>query len=224
MRQIQLKPSKGLAEQIEVLRHRVMSSLNGKSANPFVLAFVSCEAGEGASSVAVNFAASAASDGRRSVLLMDGNLRAPSLQRLLEGMNGVSQSMSEDPTSSGKDLSTSVWKLIQANDNLDVLVSLQHEIDPGNVFGGKVFGEFLKRARSRYDLIAIDSPPLSASSAATIIATKADGVILVIEAERVRREVIQRAVTQLEDAGAHLLGVVLNKRRFPIPNFIYRMI
>lgn len=155
---------------------------------------------------------------------MDGNLRAPSLQRLLEGMNGVSQSMSEDPTSSGKDLSTSVWKLIQANDNLDVLVSLQHEIDPGNVFGGKVFGEFLKRARSRYDLIAIDSPPLSASSAATIIATKADGVILVIEAERVRREVIQRAVTQLEDAGAHLLGVVLNKRRFPIPNFIYRMI
>jgi Mrp family chromosome partitioning ATPase len=51
---------------------------------------------------------------------------------------------------------------------------------------------------------------------------KVDGVVLVIEAERVRTPVIERAVDTLQDCGANVLGAVLNKRRFPIPRFLYK--
>ena len=56
------------------------------------------------------------------------------------------------------------------------------------------------------------------------MASKADAGVLVVEAERIRREVIQRSIGTLEDLGANILGVVLNKRRYPIPGFIYRML
>jgi len=54
------------------------------------------------------------------------------------------------------------------------------------------------------------------------VTAKADGVILVVEAERLRREVVQRSMAILEDTGANVLGVVLNKRKYPIPGMFYK--
>ena len=86
------------------------------------------------------------------------------------------------------------------------------------------FQGFLEQAKRKYQTIVVDCPPLSGSSGALLLATKADGVVLVVEARRVRHEVLNRALAQIEETGARLLGVVLNKRRFPIPNFIYRLL
>lgn len=53
------------------------------------------------------------------------------------------------------------------------------------------------------------------------LAGKVDGVVLVVESERTRREVALQYKDRLEKSGAHILGVVLNKRRFHIPEWVY---
>ena len=77
-----LQPSVKLIEQLEVLKTRVLSSVNGQANGPAVLAFTSVKGGEGVTSIAANFAATIASSEDRRVLLIDGDLRRPSLHEL----------------------------------------------------------------------------------------------------------------------------------------------
>ena len=70
----------------------------------------------------------------------------------------------------------------------------------------------------------IDSPPISASSDGLAIVRKVDGVIFVIEAEKTRWPVAQAAKEKIVSHGGNILGMVFNKRRFYIPEFVYRKI
>ena len=70
---------------------------------------------------------------------------------------------------------------------------------------------------------AFNSPDRLAPETA-IFASSTDGVVLVVRANRTRREVVQKAIDVLNKARCRLLGVVLNDRRYPIPGFIYRRI
>jgi len=79
----------------------------------------------------------------------------------------------------------------------------------------------LSKARSQYDLILIDPPPLQRSAAALAIAPFADITLAVVEAERTRAAVARNLVDRVESAGGEVLGVILNKRRFYIPRMIY---
>lgn len=71
------------------------------------------------------------------------------------------------------------------------------------------------------DLIILDSPPVLTSPLAQALAPTVHGVVLLIEAERTRGHVAQAARDALAGAGANLLGVVLNKRRYHVPKAIY---
>jgi Mrp family chromosome partitioning ATPase len=70
-------------------------------------------------------------------------------------------------------------------------------------------------------LVVIDSPALLSSPLAQAMAPTVDGVVLVVEAERTRAAIAQAARDSLKAAGANILGVVLNKRRFHVPKAIY---
>jgi capsular exopolysaccharide synthesis family protein len=76
--------------------------------------------------------------------------------------------------------------------------------------------------RSEFDFVLIDAPPINHYADATLIGELADGVMLVLEADSTRREVARKAKQILAAANVRLIGVVLNKRTFPIPAFIYR--
>ncbi|MEW5726532.1 MAG: hypothetical protein AB1918_01770 [Pseudomonadota bacterium] len=71
------------------------------------------------------------------------------------------------------------------------------------------------------DLIILDTPPVLASPLAQALAPTADGVVLVVEAERTRAAVARAARDALVAAGANVLGVVLNKRRLHVPKALY---
>ena len=75
---------------------------------------------------------------------------------------------------------------------------------------------------SLYDWIIIDSPPATSYPDVATIAAASGGAILVIEAENTRQEVVEEAKRVLDVAGVDLLGAVLNRRRFHIPEFLYR--
>jgi capsular exopolysaccharide synthesis family protein len=222
MKTIRIQPPRRLAEQFEVLKCRLMAQLNGQSAGPYVLAFTSCESGEGVTNIAANFTATLADEGGRHVLLVDGNLRTPALETIFETNGKKPKKFSKSKEL--RALSAPAWRVFRANENLDVLLARRAFDNPARIFGNAEFTEFLKRAKEQYDFIIIDCPAMGSPGGAAVLASKADGVVLVVEAGRVRREVIQRAIVQLEDTGTYILGVVLNKRRFPIPKFFYRFL
>ena len=219
---IRMQPPSELQEPLESLKGRIMGQLNGRYAGPFALAFTSCTEGEGVTSVAANFAASLAADVKRRIVVMDGSLhRLNSQYPLLE--NPASRELGvKDENETGKQLpARPIWQTINASGNIDLMYSRVSFANPGRVFGAARFGELINQLKEHYDFIVVDCPPLMGTSGAAMLASQCDASVLVVEAGRVRRESIQRCIQNLEATGANLLGVVLNKRKYPIPEFIY---
>lgn len=82
----------------------------------------------------------------------------------------------------------------------------------------------LRTLRSVFDFVLVDCSALSVSGDAPLLAPSANGVVLVVEAGRTRREEVRNSVRTIEMVNARLLGCVLNKRRYPVPDWIYRRI
>jgi len=202
--------------QIELLKHQIGVLLKGKTEGSLTIAITSCVAGEGVTTTASNLAASFAQDSDVEVLLIDGNSECRGLERCLKQgkLPGVPR-MPEDscPTT---------WPLTRLDENLHVLSASKSKrrIEIDTFFSG-VNGA-LDRAKEKYRVVILDCPPIPKMYSSLHLFEKVDGVIVVIEAERVRSEVIENNLTILKDAGADILGCVLNKRRFPVPKFIYR--
>ncbi len=172
--------------------------------------------GDGASTTAVNFATTLARDGQVKVLLIDANLRTPSLDSVfkIDQVRGLSNLVTS------KDVDTLPIKV--GPENLHVLPSGRQRSEPVTLFESKAFDQFLKRMRDSYDYVILDGAPIHGFSEWRVLCAKVDGVILVIESGKTRRQVALRAKKQLEEVTGKLLGVVLNKRRYYIPKFIYR--
>ena len=79
----------------------------------------------------------------------------------------------------------------------------------------------LQTLRFAFDYILLDCPALSVSDEAAMLASKIDGVIIVVEADRTRREQIQNSRQAIETADGNLLGLVLNKRQYTVPGWLY---
>jgi hypothetical protein len=82
----------------------------------------------------------------------------------------------------------------------------------------------IKQLRLRFQYLAIDCPALGTSSDVLGLAPLVDGIVLVVEADRTRKSQIRNAERQIEAAGGKLLGLVLNKRRYPVPDYIYDLL
>ena len=76
--------------------------------------------------------------------------------------------------------------------------------------------------RVSFDNILIDCGSLRGSSEAAVLASSVDGVVVVVEAGQARREEILNAQRTVETAGGKFLGFVLNKRRYPVPEWLYK--
>jgi Mrp family chromosome partitioning ATPase len=81
---------------------------------------------------------------------------------------------------------------------------------------------YLQALRSRFAHTLIDCPSISASCEASVLARDVDGVVLVVEADQTRRDQILRARQTIQMANGKLLGLVLNKRSYPVPGWFYR--
>ncbi len=108
--------------------------------------------------------------------------------------------------------------------NLYVIPYGRNHSEPVILFQSNGFDQYLKRIGDGYDFVILDAPPVLEFAECRILCAKVDGVVLVIESGKTNRQVAISAKRQLEDAGAKLLGVVLNKKKNYIPDFIYRLI
>jgi protein-tyrosine kinase len=84
--------------------------------------------------------------------------------------------------------------------------------------------ECMAALRWNFDFILIDCPSLATSTEATEMTQIVSGYVLVVEAGRTSREEIARGVKSIESAGGKVLGCVLNRRKYPVPSWLFKLI
>jgi capsular exopolysaccharide synthesis family protein len=179
------------------------------------LMVVSAAPGDGKTTIARNLAAAAAHMGSR-VLLLEVDLRRPTLAEQLTISTGPGIA---DVLIGAVPMSEAVQVIdldAPAGDGsqgrtFDVLVAGPTlPPNPGELIESNAMEDLLQQARSRYDLIVIDTPPLTAVSDAFPLLRKVDGVIIVGRVGHNRRDIAERLHETLNSVGAPLLGVVAN--------------
>jgi len=190
-----------------------------KSRQPLAIQLTGANRHNGSSTAASNLALVLAWDlVDHRILLVDGNLTDPSAHQtfgLLQGP-GLLNYLTEDI-----DLQQVLQPTMRPN--LEVITIGKSATQILSPFDLLKFATFLEEVLSRYDFVLLDSAPILGSSDSFTISTKVDGVILVVEANHTRYETIIRIENYLQDS-AKILGIVLNKRRFVIPNALYNII
>ena len=69
---------------------------------------------------------------------------------------------------------------------------------------------FLERAKKQFDIVLLDSPPISSLADASVLGAVVDGVLFIVKVNMANRDLIEKAKEQLETVGANIIGVVLN--------------
>jgi capsular exopolysaccharide synthesis family protein len=108
--------------------------------------------------------------------------------------------------------------------NLWLITCGSKTTDPHSLLTSDGLRARLSELRVEFDYVLIDGPPVTLYADTALLGKLADGVVLVIEANSTHREAARKAKECLASANVRLLGAVLNKRTFPVPDFLYRNI
>jgi Mrp family chromosome partitioning ATPase len=199
------------------------------------LGVTSCYGEEGVSTVAAHLAATAAALGNYRVLLVDANLMRPAVHEIygMQREPGLADFLSDDGQ-----LSTALHvarvasafavdedQLIEALQpspvaNLSILAAGKTLNNPAWAYESGDVPGLIEILENRFDLVVFDMPAIVTAGSATRLAAALDGVLLVVEADRVASAVARHVRGVLADASAHLLGAVLNKSRGVQPPLI----
>ena len=198
-----LRQTSEVAESFRTLRASLL--LKEEVRNAPVLMITSAGPGEGKSLVSTNLAINLAQDGRRT-LLVAADLRRPVLSRIFE--------MDENTTGLAEVLKGEVgWREVMIPHdipNLDVISSGRIPQHPAELLGRRPFFEFLREARSLYQHIIVDAPPVLGVSDTLVLLPNMDGVLFVVRYGFTHSLGATHAVRKLQDAGTPCLGTIMN--------------
>lgn len=172
---------------------------------PKSLVVTSARPSEGKSTTALAIAQNLARIGAR-VLLVDADLRNPSMHRLIGADNACGFS---NILAGAADLAECAQ--VGDNKNLWVIPCGPLPPNPAELLGGARVQDFLKEAQTSFDVVIIDAPPVLGLADAPLLAAEADGTVFVVESRATRRGQARGALRRLGMAHARLLGVVLTK-------------
>lgn len=213
----QSQPNSQCSEQFRVLREQLRGGATGSP--PEILVVTSADNTPSRPVSSLNLALAFAEDKSISVLVIDGNLRDPSFDALLSLPAGPGLADCLAGRCEAKGVLVS-WEGV---DNLRVLTA--------GSLSGSAATELLSSARmadtlggfrEAFDCVIIDMPSPIHLADTRQVAPLAEGVLIVAEAGKTRREVIHRAQSRLAEARARVLGVALTDVQRVIPDFIYR--
>lgn len=189
---------------------------NGNKASKALL-FTGASKGAGCSHVAVEFASCLANDYQHRVLLIDVNVRKPNLHKIF----GTEKGQVIDDLIFRKDLNPNMNKVETGNLFVITCNSDHNYKQIIDFFGSDKFIKMIEQMKSHFDYIIMDAPPVNIFSESKLLSSKVDGVILVAECGRTRRKVVQKAKKDIKSSGGQLLGLILNKRKYHIPGWLY---
>lgn len=195
------QPMSMRAEQVRQIR-TALKYLPGGEHRVFVL--TSAISGEGKSTMGANIAAAFAADGV-STVLVDADLRRPVQADLLELRDEVGLS---DVIAGERSLDDALQEW--GPDGLSVLTAGRIPPNPSELLGSEDGQRVLIDLQSRFEVMIIDTPPLTAVTDATVVGRHFGGIVLVVGSQRVRISEVRRALAALKSADVAIRGAILN--------------
>lgn len=205
-----------LNPQYESLARRLRASACNEVDRTCVIGVTSCMPGEGVTTIAANLAAHSVNAVRGPVLIVEANFERPSLAARLavQANPGLAEALAKQES----------WQAcVHPSRVPNVCVMPAGRVTHQSPNLGSIANAIplLTSLRREYPFIVVDLPPASESELSLAFSEHLDGVLLVLEAERLRVQVVERTKSLYGQLGVNLLGVVLNKRRMHIPRWLY---
>jgi protein-tyrosine kinase len=181
-----------------------------------VIVFIGVNGGEGASTVVSSLARVASECLNHKVAILDADTLHPKQHRLF----GISPAAGWDDVLAWTQPAEKAF-YPTSNDRLWVVPVSSARAGTAQVIDAPSMEDFFGVLRERFDLVLVDCAPTTMFPDSIALIKKADGVVLVIEAESTRGPVAETVRQQITSAGGRVIGAVLNKRRYYIPGIIY---
>lgn len=191
--------------------------LSHASDAPRVVAFTGVNHGDGCTGICASVAEIMASNGHGRVCIVDANFRTPALPQLFGTTNhhGLTDALLRDGAIQS-------FMRPVGPEGLWLISSGGQSAHWPTLLSSEKLAQRFEELRKEFSFILVDTPPVARYNDAVAIGRVTDGVVLVLEAAATRRESAQMATSTLRSANIPILGAVLNKRTFPIPENIYR--
>jgi capsular exopolysaccharide synthesis family protein len=195
------KPNSLASEQFRVLFTRIAPGTTSSSS--YTVAVTSSVQEEGKSFTAMNLALTIARDFGHKVLLLEGDLKRPSLHTYLNGGQGFGLS----DVIEGRTTPESCW-ITLCDGRLRVLTAGRMVDQPSRLLSSPAMSDFMQKMRESFRYIILDTPPILPMADMNIFSQWVDGILLVIRAGKTPRSIVKRAVGSL--ASEKIIGVILN--------------
>lgn len=205
-------PRSPFSESFRALRTSMRLSTTSRESK--VIAVTSCQPGEGKSTVAMNMAAVLAQSGKK-VVLVDTDMRRPSVYKRLrlEGGKGLSEVLT------GYYTLAEVIQTHETLNTLDVIPSGTVPPLPADLLASDQMTDVVRQLRARYDYVIFDTPPVLSVTDPAIVASQADGMVLVIRQGYCTRRMLARAADILGDLDVKIYGFVFNGVDASLPEY-----
>jgi len=203
--------------ELGMMRNLIESHLPSKRSRS--LMFTSAGDGEGVSSVTANFARVLADDTSMNVLVVDANPERPAQHEFF----GIDNTRGFVELARG-DLKSDEAVRVTVRKNLCVVPTGAATGGMIQLVGTERVPGMLAALQARFNYLLFDAPPVLSHPETAVLGSHVDGVLLVVRALNTRREAAARARDALAKSGCNVIGVVLNRYKYSIPEFIYRRV
>jgi capsular exopolysaccharide synthesis family protein len=199
---VEKEPNSHVAEAYKTLRTNILFSLENRGIKTLMV----CSSGikEGKTNISTNLATAISKVGK-SVLLIDCDLRKPSVHRSFNISNelGLSNILMEDNKAN--------QAIVSINNNLHIMPSGRHVMNPYEVLASKKMKALIKEMEASYDYIIIDTPPIIAFTDALALVTDKIATIFVVSSGETKIDICKKSIKLLLTVNAAVIGVTLNK-------------
>ena len=203
-----LSPDSFEADQYRMLRYAVERAC--PSENGRVIAITSAITGEGKTLTAINLAGTIAKAGQAQVLIIDADLRRPSVAKVL-GRSHVSRGWGLVDAILDRRLSLEQIAWSMEPFNLSVVTPRRPQSDTYELLTCERFGELVREARQKYDYIIVDSPPVLPAPDSRLLAQWVDGYLIIVAADKTPRKLVEETFALL--GPSKILGLVFNREQ-----------
>jgi protein-tyrosine kinase len=184
---------------------------------PKAVVFCGIDRGAGCTWVCARAAELLAGQVAGRVCVVDANLRSPSLHEYFQVEAGAGFADAMSQVAPVKDFVRSTW-----TPHLWLMTAGTVGPEPNGALNPARLRTRFSELRNEFDFLLIDTPATSLFAETVMLGKLSDGVVLVVASNSTRRESARAAKQCLDDANVPMLGAVLNKRTFPIPEAFYR--